>query len=189
VRSIGRGEEWYIPDRPGRVAGIDRAQRLVRYTGLEVAEGVSGAPIVSERGIIAMHVESLGENEGARGIELAAIRERLEGQVRGQWALVPRADCEALAMHRAVLAQRAITLHFDATAPASALQATARLHCLGARVILVPDGDAQRDAASGITYRSGDVRLMRTLQTVLASFGRLDGRIGQPAGDAEVRIR
>lgn len=189
IRSVGRGRDWYVPAQPGRVSDSDRATRLVHYTGLSVAEGVSGAPIVSENGIIAMHVQSLGGEDGAQGIELAAIRERLVTQARGQWILVPRADCQQLALHRSALSGRAITVHFDAGSPDAAMQATARLHCLGASVTLSPVWDASEWPGERITYSSGDVRLMRSLQSALAAFGRLQASLGEPVGDAELWIR
>lgn len=189
VRSIGRGADWFVPDQPGSVSGADTESRMVRYTGLSTAEGVSGAPIVAGQGIVAMHVQSLGEIDGAQGIGIAAIRERLEEQVRVPWILVPRADCSAQEVHRRALSGRTITLRFDAGLPRVAMEAAARLGCLGAGVALEPVWEAADWPGAGITYRTGHVRLMRTLQTVLASFGRLEGRLGEPGGDIEVRIR
>lgn len=187
VWSIGRANEWYIPERGGRVTGIDPSTRLVSYAGLEVAEGVSGAPIVTGRGIVALHVESTGDE--SRGISLAAVRERLEAQARVPWLLVPRADCTSLAVHRTTLADRPVALHFDPAAPAAALQAAARLSCLGADVRLVPVWQAARWEGNGITYRTNDVRLMRTVQVVLAPLGRLDATLGQPVGGIDLWIR
>jgi hypothetical protein len=188
VWSVGRGREWFVPEEPGTVTGMDRPKQLVMYKGLSVAEGVSGAPIVSDEGIVSMHVQSLGD-DGAQGIELSAIRERLVDHARGRWILVPRADCQQFSMHRAALGGSAITLHFDADVFDAAMQATARLHCLGMRVTLRPVWDRGEWPGDRIIYRSGDVRLMRSLQSVLASFGRLDAVLGQPAGAGEVWIR
>lgn len=189
VRSIGRGRDWYIPDQPGRTSSVDRESRLIRYEGLSVVEGVSGAPIVSENGIVAMHVQGLGDADGGQGIDVRAIRERLVEQARGRWILVSRADCRQFISHRSVLGGLTITLHFDASAPDAAMQATALLHCLGARVALEPDWDAGAWPGNRIMYRSGGVRLMRSIQTVLASAGRLEGVLGDPTGEIELWIR
>ncbi len=188
VRSIGRGAEWFVPDAPGRITHRD--PEWVRYAGLSLSQGVSGAPIVADDGIVAMHVQSFGETDGARGIALAAIRRRLDHHAAGRWALVPPADCAGDAVHRGTLTGRAITVRFAGSAPGAALGAAARLTCLGARVLLDPVWDEAAWPGAGITYRSGDVRLMRTIQSVLAPFGRLGARLGAPgSGDAEVRVR
>lgn len=189
VRSIGRALEWYVPDQPGRVVGRDAATRTVRYQGLTVAEGVSGAPIVSAEGIVAMHTQSLGGEEGAFGIDIAAVRERLTEQARRHWILVEQPDCSTHDAHRGALAGRDIVMHFDASSPDGAMQAVARLNCLGARVLLEPAWDSGSWPGESITYRSGDLRIGRTIQTILASFGRIDTQLGQPAGDIEIWMR
>ncbi|MGQ0713988.1 MAG: hypothetical protein ACT4PJ_09675 [Gemmatimonadaceae bacterium] len=49
-----------------------------------MAEGVSGAPIVSRKGIVAMHVESVGEGGETRGVDIDAIRSRVVDGLRAQ---------------------------------------------------------------------------------------------------------
>jgi hypothetical protein len=189
VRSIGRGRTWYVPETAGRVEGEDAETRLVRYTALTLAQGVSGAPIVSEDGIIAMHVQSQGDDQGAQGIAIDAIRERLTTQARGRWVLLPRAECEASAVHRGAIAGRTIVLHFSGADPDQGLRATSLLHCLGATVLLRPVWDSGDWPGGRVVYGSGAVRLVRALQSALASVGRLDTVLGAPRGDAELWIR
>ena len=189
VRSIGRGRTWHVPEESGRIVPGAAPDGFVHYAGVSLAEGVSGAPIVSDDGIVALHVQSAGDEDGAQGIDIQVIRERLTTQARGRWALVPRGECDALATHRQALGGRTVTLHFDGGAPERALDATARLHCLGARVLLRPTWEASGWPGERVVYRSGDVRFVRSLQSVLASFGRLNTILGQPDGDAELWIR
>lgn len=189
---IGRDAEWFVPDVPGRVLARDDSGTL-RYTGLPVAAGTSGAPIVTTAGIVAMHASSEGGDGPARGVALADIRDRVRQRarerLRARWVLVPRQECAAQAAHRPVLAGRSIAVHFDWARPDAALAAMSTLHCLGARTVPRPVWDAAARAGDGVTYRSGDLRLARALQTVLAPAGRLDAHLGEPAGDAEVWIR
>lgn len=183
---IGRDAEWYIPAEPGRIVAADPAGQVVEYAGLPVAEGVSGAPILVPAGIAAMHVESAGGNGPARGVALAAVRDRVVDRLRRQWVLVPRAQCRQQDAHREVLAGRRIVVSFPWSRAAPAMDAMARLRCLGALTLPRPLWGAETRTDPGITYRGGDLRTARTLQTVLAPLGRLDARLGEPRGDAEL---
>jgi hypothetical protein len=62
----------------------------------------------------------------------------------------------------------------NANAPEAAILATARLHCLGSRVTLRPVWESSAWPGESIHYRSGDLRIGRTAQIVLASFGRIE---------------
>lgn len=187
---IGRSRDWYIPPVPGHVTGADSARQLVTYADLDVAEGVSGAPIVSAQGIVAMHVASVGVGAEAHGVDIHAIRERVVDRMRAHWTLVPRATCDDQDAHRRVLEARSITVHFDGNRPAAGLDAIARLNCLGARTLPQPLwSDDEWAATNTVVYASGEVRTARAVQAALAALGRLDTDLGQPAGDLAVWIR
>jgi hypothetical protein len=185
---IGRDQDWYIPDAPGRIVAREDTG-TVRYAGLALAQGVSGAPIVTEAGIVAMHTDSEGEAGQAWGVALDEIRMRVVQRLRGTWALVPRGRCEAQGAYRGVLAGRWFTVHFDGSRPQAALDAMARLRCLGAGTLPRPAWSAAAWTGDGIVYGSGDLRTARTLQAVLAPLGRFDTHLGQPEGEAELWIR
>ncbi len=178
---IGRSREWYLPDHPGRITSDVFERRLLEYRGLDVAEGVSGAPIVTRSGIVAMHVESEGET--ARGIAIDAIRERVVEHVRAHWALVPRPQCDERRAQRAALEGRDVAVFFDPARPAAALDAAALLLCVGARVMLQP---AAEWTGVGITYPRGELLSARAIQSTLAPLGRLDTALGSTF---EVRVR
>lgn len=186
---IGRSGDWYIPNEKGRVTSFDATKQLLSYLGLDVAEGVSGAPIISPTGIVAMHVESVGGDGEARGVDLRAIHQRVAEGLRAQWVLVPRAQCASQSPHARVLSGRDIVVHFDGRQPEAALSAIAWLNCLGARASPRPVWAAQSWPGNGIIYASGELRLARTLQSLLASFGRIDTRLGSAEGGLELWIR
>lgn len=186
---IGRSGEWYIPNEPGRVVGFDPAKRLLTYTALHVAEGVSGAPIISRAGIVAMHVESVGENGEARGVDMQAIRERVVEALRAQWALVPTVTCDRARPHGRVLAGTEIVVHLDATSPDAGLDAVARLNCLGARARPHPEWDSSAWPGNSVAYGSGDLRAARAVQSVLSGMGRLDTQLARGIRGVEVWLR
>lgn len=183
---IGRDADWYVPAVPGRIVATDPAGHGVLYEALPVAQGVSGAPVLTPDGIAAMHVESAGGDGHSRGIALAAIRDRVVDRLRRQWVLVPPARCPRQDAHGEVLAGQRIVVNFSWNHAASAMEAMARLRCLGALTLPRPLWSPQAGAGPGITYRSGALRTARTLQTVLAPLGRLDARLGTPQDDAEL---
>jgi hypothetical protein len=185
---IGRSHEWYIPSESGRASALDAAKQLVSYKGLEVAEGVSGAPIISAGGIVAMHVESVGGDGEARGVDVHAIRQRVVEGLRAQWVLVPRAQCAEQGAHARVLAGRDIVVHFDSRQLDAGLDAIARLNCLGARTLPRPVWIGEPWPGNGITYVSGDLRAARTVQSVLTPLGRLDTRLGKAQGGLEIWV-
>jgi hypothetical protein len=185
---IGRDMDWFIPGAPGRI--VARADSgTVAYADLPVAEGVSGAPVVTASGIVAMHTNSEGTGGQAQGVALTEIRTRVAERRRWQWILVPKRECAADDASRQALTGRSVVVHFDWARPAPALDAMAALHCLGARTIPKPVWTTGEWGAGGIVYRSGDLRMARALQSVLAADGRLDAHLGEPAQDAEVWIR
>lgn len=190
VRFIGRSREWYVPAEPGVLGEAVPARRLLRYSGLPVARGVSGAPILSDDGIVAMHVESEGEGEPGLGVELAAIRERVQDHLRASWILRPRSSCEGVAEpQRRTLEARRIAVFVDPSRPDAALSAISRLRCGGAEVMPVIQA---RGGWPGdrVTYGPGELALVRAIQAVLAPVGRLETRLDQTErGDAEVWIR
>lgn len=189
VWSIGRDREWYIPPRPGSIVTVEPDSSAVVYEKMEVARGVSGAPMVTANGVAGMHVKSAGQGQPASGIEIAAIRGRLEQQVGGQWILLPRQECDDEDGHHRVIAGRSLVVHFDPSRPLAALEAMTRLNCLGAQTLPSPVWSPSDWVGEQITYGSGDLRTARILQAVLASSGRLDTLLGTPQADAEIWIR
>jgi hypothetical protein len=186
---IGRSRDWYIPNDAGRASAFDPAKQLVSYRHLQVAEGVSGAPIVSRQGVVAMHVESLGGDGEARGVDIHAIRSRVVEGLRAQWALVPRAECDTQSAHARVLSGRNVVVHFDGRRASVGLDAIARLNCLGARGIPRPVWSTDAWAGNGIAYGSGELRAARALQSVLVAHGRLDTRLADAEGGLEIWLR
>lgn len=190
VRVIGRSGQWWVSPDPGTVTGRDPGVRELVYRDLDVAPGVSGAPIISGRGIVAMHLQETRSESEARGLELDAVRERIVDHVEGSWGLVPPAECANVADQGSELRGRIVAVRTDPRRPAAALRAVALLHCLGARGMLRPvsaDADWIRD---GIVYRSGDLRLARALQLlVLPLVGRVAADLGEPEADLEIWIR
>lgn len=188
VRTIGRGSDWYVPARAGRVSAMDPTSSLLTYTGLDVTTGVSGAPVVSDAGIVAMHVQELGGNAGARGISIDAIRQRLELFAPGSWALVHPAECTAEAPLRAELEGREVVVRFRIGSLQTAVTAAARLSCLGARARLAPMWEASGYSGDEILYRSGELPTVRAIQSVLSSVGRLPGKLTPLSTAIELRI-
>jgi hypothetical protein len=184
---IGRSTQWWVSPRPGRIIDHDVDARQVVYRDLDVAPGVSGAPIVGRNGIVAMHVQEARSEQEARGLQLAAIRERVTERVDGEWILVPRATCDDAPAQLRALAGMTVLVHMDARRPARALEAIAALHCIGARGL--PHAVAEGLAADEIIYRSGDLRTARALQLLLAPLGRIEAHLGEPQHDAEIRLR
>lgn len=173
---IGRAGEWYVPPRPGHFLGYDEARGLVRYGGLEVAGGVSGAPVLTPAGIIAMHVQSAGDGGEAYGVAIDAIRTRVERFAGGTWLLVPAADCQASAVAAEALSGRPITVHMDPTRVTPALDAIARLHCTGARVLPQPLWQGEWPG-NEVVYPRGELRNARAVQALLAGVARLEARL------------
>jgi hypothetical protein len=186
---IGRSREWYVPREPGRVTAFDAAKQLLSYTGLEVAEGVSGAPILSPNGIVAMHVESVGAGGEARGVDVQAIHHRVVEGLRARWLLVPRGQCDKQSPHALVLAGRNIVVHLDRAQPEAGLHAIAQLNCLGATALPRPIGSNESWPGNRITYASGELRLARTVQSLLTSLARMDTRLGNAEGGLEIWVR
>ena len=181
---IGRNEDWFIPDTPGRILASDARAGSLRYTGLPVAEGVSGAPILVPDGIVGMHRESSGD-DGAEGVLLSTIRNRVEERLGRQWILVPRVACDEHSEAAGILANRWIAVRFSRRQAPAALEAMARLRCLGVLTLPIPLWDAPGGERE-VVYSSGDLRSARVLQTLLSSLGRIETRLGEPEGEMEI---
>lgn len=184
---IGRNEGWFLPATPGRILSSDAATGDLAYTGMLVAAGVSGAPILVSDGIVGMHLESSGANGDSRGILLGAIRNRVEERLGRQWVLVPRATCPHDVTQR-ILANRWVTVRFPWHRAAAALDAMARLRCAGALPLPSPLWEAPGGERE-IIYRNGDLRSARVLQTLLSPLGRIETRLGVPEGELELILQ
>ena len=57
---IGRQGEWYVPTRPGAVNEVEPSG-TIRVDGLPVRVGTSGAPLISQSGILGMIVKDTGD--------------------------------------------------------------------------------------------------------------------------------
>ncbi|HEU4560056.1 MAG TPA: hypothetical protein VFS20_19555 [Longimicrobium sp.] len=184
---IGRNQTWFLPDTPGRILSSEADSGSLLYTGLQVAEGVSGAPILVTSGIIGMHLESARSDE-SRGLLLETIRTRLETRLRRQWVLVPRVTCPEQDGARRVLANRWVVVRFPWYRAAPAMEAMARLRCVGALTLPSPIWESS-EGEREVVYRNGDLRSARVIQTVLASLGRIEPRLGTPEGELELIVR
>lgn len=56
---IGRLGDWYVPVKPGAISSVE-PNRTIRFEGLTILEGTSGAPLVSNAGILGMIVVDTG---------------------------------------------------------------------------------------------------------------------------------
>ncbi len=186
---IGRSSEWYIPPQPGHITGFDATTQLLSYVGLDVTEGVSGAPLVTADGIAGMHVASVGNSGEARGVALDAIRDRVVSDMQARWLLLPRAQCEKQTAHRAVLAGTVVTVHFSSDRPDAGLAALAQLNCLGAQTIPAPVWSDQPWPGELVLYGSGDLRAARALQSAVSSIVRLDTRFVSDQSGLELWVR
>lgn len=186
---IGRSGQWWISPEPGTVTARDPDRRHLLYRDLDVAPGVSGAPVIGRDGVVAMHLQEARSEGEARGLDIAAIRERVTERVEGRWILVPPATCEDVPAPVATLAGRGVLVGLDPRAPDAALRAMARLHCIGSRALPRPVPDPAGWPGSAIVYRSGDLRAARALQLLLAPHGRIETRLGDGEGDLEVWLR
>lgn len=190
VWSIGRAREWYVPAEPGQIVTAEPSRRIVVYKDLAVAEGVSGSPVISSNGIVAMHLQSIGTGETSEGLALDAIRERVNQNLSGRWVLAPLASCAEGERHKEVIEGQTIVVHFDWERFASGVEAMSRLRCLGASALPRPVWDAEAWSNEGIVYGSAHLRLARTVQGALApSLGRLELQLGESEGDVDLWIR
>ena len=185
---IGRNREWYIPPDAGRLGETDEPRRLVGYTGLPVARGVSGGPILTADGIVAMHVQSEGVGDAAWGVGIDAIRVRVEDHLRGHWILQPSDACSGRSSGRLSVQGRRATVYVDATRPAAAIEAMIRLRCAGARVLPVAVADGGWPG-NRIAYGRGELRLVRAVQGILAPMGRLDTELDLEQSGVAVWLR
>lgn len=84
---IGRSNDWYVPARPGAVNRLVALDDEIVVDGLAVRPGTSGAPLLSERGIVGMIVRDV-DSEEVRATTIVAIVEAFE-QWRVPFDLVP----------------------------------------------------------------------------------------------------
>ncbi len=68
VKFIGRSGTWFTPARPGLVNDVNEAQHEIIVEGLPVAVGTSGAPLISDDGIVGMIVRDNAELATATNI-------------------------------------------------------------------------------------------------------------------------
>ena len=186
---IGRSSQWWVSPEPGRVAGRDSAARQLQYRDLAVAAGVSGAPIISRRGIVAMHLQETRSDQEARGLDLMAILERVTERVGGSWVLLAPSDCRSAPAESRELSGRTFVVHLDPSRPAAALRVIAALHCAGVRTMPHLVVDPASWQGDGVVYGAGDLRTGRAIQRLLASLIRLETRLGSPTADAELWVR
>ena len=185
---IGRNREWYIPPDAGQLGGLDEAHRLVGYTGVPVARGVSGAPILTADGLVAMHVQSEGVGDTAMGVDVDAIRVRVEDHLRGHWILQPSEPCPAGSGGRLSVQGQRATVYVDATRPAAGIEAMIRLRCAGATVLPVPIAGGSWPG-NRIAYGRGELRTVRAVQGILAPLGRLDTELAPEQSGIAVWLR
>jgi hypothetical protein len=186
---VGRSREWYTPPQPGRITGFDAKTFLLSYVGLDVTEGVSGAPLVTTDGIAGMHVATLGNSGQAQGVSLDAIRDRVVSDMKARWILLPRTQCEKQKAHRAALADAVVTVHFSSQRPDAGLAALAQLNCLGVQTIPAPVWPDQSWPGEFVHYGSGDLRAARALQSALSTISRLDTNLVRDLNGLEVWVR
>jgi sulfatase modifying factor 1 len=82
---IGKGDEWYVPPRPGAFDRIE-STGAIRVEGLPVIEGTSGAPLISQKGILGMVLTT--EGVFSRAMPLDIIQREVE-QWGYPWQLAP----------------------------------------------------------------------------------------------------
>jgi Trypsin-like peptidase domain len=54
---VGLSENWYVPPRSGAISGVE-PNGTIRFEGLNVRQGASGAPLIAETGILGMVVRA-----------------------------------------------------------------------------------------------------------------------------------
>jgi trypsin-like peptidase len=72
---IGKLGEWYVPTRPGAVNEIELSG-VIKLDALPVSVGTSGAPLISQRGILGMIVTDAGTFSEATSLDV--IRRAIE---------------------------------------------------------------------------------------------------------------
>lgn len=174
VAFIGRGGDWYVPPVPGKSAGLDATTRLLRYRDLPVAQGVSGALIVSHSAVVAMHVSSDGAF--GQGVPIAAIKHRVRERMRASWSLTPPATCGTT--RDDALSGVEIVVHVPWRRIAQALPVVAALRCTGADLLLSPAWDGTPLQPEGVVYPRGELRTARIIQAAIADALALDARLG-----------
>ena len=174
VRLIGRGGDWFIPTAAGSVVDLDGNSGLLRYRGLPVAAGVSGAPIVSGHKIVAMHVSSDGDL--GQGVPIETIRFRVVERMQARWALTEPGNCARPGAAARDFSGITVRLLFAGNSPSQGIRAAALLRCAGIEPLLVPVWDGAPRAQ--VRYPSGGLRLARVIQGLLAEVQPLDAELG-----------
>jgi Trypsin-like peptidase domain len=82
---IGKLGEWYVPTRPGAVNEAEPSG-TIRVEGLPVSVGTSGAPLISQSGILGMIVTDAGAFSEATPLDL--VRRAIE-RWHYPWQLAP----------------------------------------------------------------------------------------------------
>jgi TPR repeat protein len=103
VWSVGAQQRWAVPDKPGTVRKLrDRVRpeysgTTIVTSGLTIVEGASGAPLISQNGIVGMIVSTDGQEIEAIPIETI---ESIVKEWRLPWnidVITPVQECDRLA--------------------------------------------------------------------------------------------
>jgi formylglycine-generating enzyme required for sulfatase activity len=84
---IGRSDDWYVPQLPGAVNHVSRLDDEIVADGLAVRPGTSGAPLLSQGGIVGMIVRDV-DSEEVRATTITAIAHAF-AEWRLPWGLQP----------------------------------------------------------------------------------------------------
>jgi WD40 repeat protein len=85
VWSIGQAGSWYVPSEPGRISEVDPDFGLL-VNGLAAQKGSSGAPLVSDRGVVAILARDDMVTVSAIPVNVIAARFKAWGY---PWSLLP----------------------------------------------------------------------------------------------------
>jgi len=90
---VGKLGEWYVPTRPGSVNEVE-LRGTIRVDGLPVSTGTSGAPLISENGIVGMVVTDGSVFSEATPLDL--VKRAIE-KWNYPWQLMPNAPNQPVA--------------------------------------------------------------------------------------------
>jgi hypothetical protein len=83
---IGKPDNWLPAQAPSQYIGPERGIWL-KFDGLDAPRGASGAPVVTELGLVGMVVEDIGVIGGARGVGNALPADMIARNVSG-WGII-----------------------------------------------------------------------------------------------------
>ncbi len=87
---IGRGSEWYVPTVAGGINRVGRVERVMNLDKLDVKRGTSGAPVISDDGIVGMIVTDDAATVQALSIDI--IENAIKEWSEIPWLLLPLSD-------------------------------------------------------------------------------------------------